>query len=306
MKYSKPALSFSQQADLILKRGLVADRKLLISRLGDVNYYRLSAYWYTFRIPNDSRDRLYPGTSFETVWHRYVFDRHLRLIVMDAIERVEVSIRTRLTEHFTRKHGAFGYLKTCTFGPDFDIEDQDRLVSEIRRNTRRSREEFVRHFNEKYDNGDLPLWMAVEIMSFGNLLTLFRHLNRHDKQYIAQIYGLQAKVLESWLTVLNYIRNLCAHHGRLWNRELAIKPLIPKNKNHPAWHDPLTIPNERIFAVLSLLHYMMRCIAPQSSWRQRLLATIEQFEKDIQLGQMGFVDEWQNHAIWRQEEKAPT
>lgn len=303
MKYSKPALSFPEQADLLLSRGLTADRELLISRLSDVNYYRLSAYWYTFRIPNDHHDRLFPGTTFQTIWNRYVFDRHLRLIVMDAIERVEVSIRTRMTEHFARCHGEFGYLKSDTFGPDFDIEEHGHFVGTIRRNTRRSREEFVRHFKQKYDDVDLPLWMAVEIMSLGNLLTMFRHLSRHDKQYIAQVYGIPAKVLESWLTVLNYIRNLCAHHGRLWNRELAIKPIIPKRKHNSAWHDPLTIPNNRIFAVLSLMYYMMRHIAPQSAWRQRLQALIERYHNDIRLGQMGFVDEWQDHAIWRPEDK---
>ncbi len=304
VQYSKPALSFPEQASLLISRGLEAEEDLLISRLSDVNYYRLSAYWYTFRIPEDPQDRLYRGTTFETIWNRYVFDRNLRLIIIDAIERVEVSIRTRMTEHFTRSHGKFGYLKSDAFGPDFDIQEHGRLVGEIRRNTERSREEFVRHFKEKYSNSDLPLWMAVEIMSFGNMLTLFRHLRKRDKQNIANAYKLPATVLESWLTVLNYIRNLCAHHGRLWNRELSIKPFIPRDRNVPKWHDPFTIERDRVFAVLSLLYYMIQIIAPQSAWRQRLLELIVKYSKDIPLNQMGFVDGWQEHAVWRTEEEA--
>jgi abortive infection bacteriophage resistance protein len=305
MKYTKPSLSFEQQADLLISRGLQADRSTLISRLSDVNYYRLSAYWYTFRNPNDPGDRLLPDTNFDTIWNRYVFDRHLRLLVMDAIERVEISIRTRMTELFTRQHGAFGYLRSSSFGNSFDIEEHDRLVSEIRRNTHHSREEFVRHFQNKYsDEKDLPLWMAVEVMTFGNLLTMFRHLTMHDKRTIASAYSLSAKVLESWLVTINYIRNLCAHHARLWNRELAIKPLIPFQKNDPAWHSPVSIPNDRMFAILSLLNYLMQKIAPQSRWRNRLEALLQQYSQDIPLRQMGFIGSWQQHALWKQNAEA--
>ncbi len=305
MKYTKPSLNFEQQADLLLGRGLQADRKELINRLSDVNYYRLSAYWYTYRIPDDSEDRLLPKTSFKTIWNRYVFDRHLRLLVMDAIERVEISIRTRMTELFTRQHGAFGYLYSSGFGDRFDIEEHGRLVSEIRRNTRRSQEDFVRHFKTKYsEEKDLPLWMVVEVMTFGNLLTMFRHLTMHDKRTIAKVYGLKAKVLESWLVTINYIRNLCAHHARLWNRELAIKPLIPVRKHHHEWHSPVTIPNNRIFSVLSLLNYLMQKIAPQSRWHNHLDELLQQYKKNIPLPQMGFVENWQQHALWKQDVEA--
>ena len=108
MKYTKPSLTFTEQADQLLSRGMVtADRETLITHLGNVSYYRLSAYWYPFREPDET---LKPGTTFEMVWRRYTFDRQLRLLVMDAIERVEVAVRTRLTNAFTLKYGAFGHL----------------------------------------------------------------------------------------------------------------------------------------------------------------------------------------------------
>ncbi len=86
----------------------VNDHDLLTSRLSEVNYYRLSAYWHPFRQP--CSDHLQPGTCFETVWDRYVFDRQLRVLTMDAIERVEISIRTRLVNRFILQHGAFGHI----------------------------------------------------------------------------------------------------------------------------------------------------------------------------------------------------
>ncbi len=108
MNYTKQALTFGQQAAQLQSRGLVAATTAEIeARLRDVSYYRLSAYWHTFKRPDES---LVPGTTLEQVWRRYVFDRHLRLLVMDAIERVEVAIlRTRMVEQFTVRHGPFGH-----------------------------------------------------------------------------------------------------------------------------------------------------------------------------------------------------
>ena len=109
MKYEKPALTFAEQANRLLSRGLVADHNELVNILKAVSYYRLSAYWHTFRIEGDPDDRLRPGTTLTMVWNRYVFDRQLRLLVMDAIERVEVAIRTQIINRHVLNYGPFGY-----------------------------------------------------------------------------------------------------------------------------------------------------------------------------------------------------
>src|SRR5277367_3352549 len=104
VKYTKPVLSFEQQADQLLNRGLEADRARLIETLSRVSYYRLSAYWHPFKQPDES---FAPATTLDMVWRRYTFDRQLRLLVMDAIERVEVAIlRTLMVEHHARKYEA--------------------------------------------------------------------------------------------------------------------------------------------------------------------------------------------------------
>ena len=107
MIYSKKALTQEDQADLLLARGLIASRSELINRLRAVNYYRLSAYLYPFRQPDNS---FRPGTTLDMVWRRYSFDRRLRIILLDAIERIEVALRTRLVYHFVQAHGPFGHL----------------------------------------------------------------------------------------------------------------------------------------------------------------------------------------------------
>lgn len=297
VKYTKPALSFEQQADQLLQRGFQADRPQLIDRLSRVSYYRLSAYWHPFKRPDET---FVPGTTLDKVWRRYTFDRQLRLLVMDAIERVEVAVlRTLMVEHHARKCGPFGYRNAKNFRPEFAGLDHQRMIDEIDQATKRSREPFVEHFLTKYSGEPgLPLWMAAEVASFGTLFTFYRYLNFLEQRQLASELGLPANVLQSWLFYLNYIRNLCAHHSRLWNRELGIRPLIPDRKNAPDWHVPATPDNRRTFAVLTLLRWLLRRIAPQSQWTKRLRELLQSYP-DIPLNLAGFPTGWETSPIWK-------
>lgn len=302
--YEKAPLSFERQADQLLERGMQGDRDLLVKRLQDVNYYRISAYWYPFRVQNCARNTLHPGTHFETVWDRYVFDRQLRLLVMDAIERVEISVRTRMTNHLTLKsNDPFVHVRRAFFPAEASVSVQGQLINTLRTNASGSKEEFVKNFVKKYGAGqveeeklDLPLWMATEVMTFGNMLTLFKLMDMHAQREVAEGYQLSAKVLESWLMSLNFTRNICAHHGRLWNREMSVRPAIPAEKSHPAWHHP-EIPNHRVFAILTLLYYLLKQIAPQSGWAGRLKGLLQK-HPGVPLEQMGFIADWEKHPLW--------
>ena len=305
MKYHKPSLTFDAQADLIIARGLQADRELLITRLRAVNYYRLSAYWYTFRDMEAGTDKLLPGTTLETVWRRYVFDRHLRLLVMDAIERVEVSLRTEVANRFALEAGPFAHLDRANL-PGLSADDHRFLLERIHTEQRKSREDFVRHYHEKYTSEtELPLWMAVELMTFGTMYTLFRGLHSRMKKDVARTYDLHAPVLASWLRTLNLIRNLCAHHARLWNREIDTRPLLPESKHDPNWHLPIPIPVDRIFGVLSVLSYLLQRVAPQSAWKQRAKALLATYT-DVPLYFMGFPADWEESPIWKETSKDET
>ena len=214
MKYTKPALSFEQQADQLLQRGFQSDRVRLIETLSRVNYYRLSAYWHPFKRPDET---FAPDTTLDKVWRRYTFDRQLRLLVMDAIERVEVAVlRTLMVEHHARKYGPFGYRDAKTFRPEFVGFEHQRMMDEIDQATSRSREPFVDKFRAKYfSEPGLPLWMAAEVASFGTLFTFYRHLHFAEQKQLSGELGLPANVLQSWLFCLNYIRNLCAWCGQI-------------------------------------------------------------------------------------------
>jgi abortive infection bacteriophage resistance protein len=298
MKYPKPPISFGDQADLLIQRGLAGDRNRIIECLEAVNYYRLSAYWYTFRIPGDPIDRLRPGTNLETVWRRYAFDRRLRLHVMDAIERVEIALRTQVVNRFTLQYGPFGYLDRANL-PGLTVDEHRRLLDKIRTEAANSREDFVKHFFTKYTSEtDLPLWMACELMTFGAMYTLYRGLRTRMKKDVAREYGIHAPVLSSWLRALNQVRNLCAHHARLWNREFGNKLLIPESGAAPEWHSPVPIINDKTFGMLTVLYYLLKQVAPQSQWRQRMVALFANYT-DIPLRFMGFPENWKDSPLWQ-------
>jgi abortive infection bacteriophage resistance protein len=301
MKCPKTAKTFHEQADLLLSRGMVADRDLLISRLSEVNYYRLSAYWYPFR--NSSNDHLQPGTSFDTVWDRYVFDRQLRVLTMDAVERAEVSIRTRLVNTFCLQHGAVGHVDRNNL-PNLKPFDHRKFMDKIHGEERQSKEAFVQHYHSHYTSEtELPLWMACELMTFGTMFTLYRGVDASVKQDVAKAYGVSDRVLKSWLNSLNTVRNICAHHARLWNRVMGTPIMIPRPKHHPDWHNPVNIAvaDRRTFAILTVLRYLLREIAPQSRWQDRLTHLLEQKHPQIPIAQMGFPANWKDCPIWRED-----
>ena len=144
----------------------------------------------------------------------------------------------------------------------------------------------------------MPLWIVAEVMSFGTVLTLYRGLEQILKQTVAREYSIADKVLTSWLIALNGVRNMCAHHARLWNRELGYKPLIPRGRKHPQWQEPVLIPNNRIFGILTILKYMLSYIAPQSKWDIRLIDLLDRYP-EIPLTPMGFPANWKNCPIWK-------
>jgi abortive infection bacteriophage resistance protein len=300
MKFTKPPLTIEQQAGLLLSRGMTGERSLMVDRLSVVNYYRLSGYWFPLRCPDHS---FKPNTTFEKVWKRYTFDRHLRLLVIDAIERIEVAVRTQLADHHSNYHGdPFGYAVNADQTPDLKADERIRFLEDIERETKNSKETFAEHFRNKYgdEHQYMPVWMACEVMTFGCMLTLFRGSPYDIRKKIADIFGVTDEVFRSWLLTLNVVRNICAHHGRLWNREFGVKPKIPRKQS--TWHQPVEVANNRIFGVLTICKYCLDRIAPQSRWPKRLEDLLTEYP-DVPKISMGFPDDWQNCSIWKPNEK---
>lgn len=283
MKYIKPPKNFEEQLTILKDRGLIVNNKSKgIDVLQNISYYRLSAYFLPFQSQTDKFNK---GTTLENVLTLYEFDRHLRDLLWDAIESIEISIRTQLTYHLAHKYGAFGYTDPGNFNSKFNHSE---WLERLKENIERSREVFIKHYLAKYnEENNLPLWMATEVISFGQLSTLFSGLRKEDKQAIShEKYKLDQFVLSSWCHTLVYIRNLCAHHNRIWNRILAIKPAIPRKDKE--WEN---INNKKIFSVLLITKKLMSMPEEWEEWRVGLLSMIDKFPS-INIGSMGFPDNW--------------
>jgi abortive infection bacteriophage resistance protein len=213
------------------------------------------------------------------------------------LEIVELDFRTAVAYHFGRDYGAFGHTEPGSFFWRFNHAAwKERLHKEARR----SREAFVLHFKAKYDEfPDLPVWVITEIMSFGALSKMCQGMMKVDQKKIAHRYGLQPDVWVSWLHHLTYVRNLCAHHARIWDRLWSIKPKLPRGE---AWRPPSLPGNERLFTTLTILSALMRCCSPDAAcsrgWWQHVKALVSQPPPvPNALDLMGFPADWDTHPL---------
>lgn len=294
--YAKPWLSCADQVALLQSRGLVVgDEGRAAEFLSHINYYRFSGFCYAFEKPHHT---FIPGATFEQVRASYEFDRVLRDLVTEALELIELDFRTAIAHHFSRIYGPFGHTSASSFFHRFAHSD---WLDRLRKQASGSHEHFVNQFEAKYAQfPDLPLWMMTEVMSFGSLSMMFSGMVRADQKEISARYGLQPNDLRTWMHHFVYVRNLCAHHSKLWDRVWSIKPTLPAGR---AWRPPLLRDNSRLFATLLMLYVTLRkcrSVAPfDQQWKDRLhahLATPPAAPKALEL--MGMTSDWRSHPLW--------
>lgn len=291
MEYCKPFLPYEAQYRLLYERGMRGNRAEIISCLQKVGYYRLSGYWHIFKnLDNSFRN----DTQFEKVWDYYVLDRQLRLLVFDAIERVEIFCRAKLAYCLAEKAGPFGYLQKEKL-PRLKPYEYQQLLARIKLCVDHSRDPFMVHFKQTYDNY-IPYWILVNVLEFGLIVTLYKGASVEIRKAIAGELGVSSYVLDSWLKTLNVIRNIVAHHGRLWNRDLGVKPIIPKAE---CWHDPVEIAPKKVFAVLTILNYLLNEVAPKTQWKERLMTLLTRYD-EVDIRRMGFPDGWERSPLWNE------
>jgi abortive infection bacteriophage resistance protein len=295
--FVKPPLSVPDQLQRLASRGLIiSDPSTAAHYLTHIGYYRLSGYTRAFQkdVSGLGLPEFRPGTTFEDVLDRYVFDRKLRLLVMDAVERIEVSIRAALSNAIATHHGAHWYMEAKLFGTGLAhtslIAD---IKSEIGHDKGSNRRDiYIQHYYDRYSDPELPpCWMVFESLSFGTISMIYQHLAHPEFDNICKPLGLNHAILGSWLHSISYIRNLCAHHSRLWNRLCRIKPVAAK-----AYKPDLT-PNDRLYAQLVVMQILLRKIAPDNRWAERLMTLLDEHPK-VPILSMGIPGDWRSRAIW--------
>ncbi|MDJ1464121.1 Abi family protein [Nitratireductor sp. GZWM139] len=299
MKFAKPPLSVADQIARIEGRGMaVADHALATRSLYHISYYRLRAYWLPFEVdaPADGEHKFKDGVCFDDVLELYVFDRRLRLLIMDAIERIEVSLRGGWAHHLAMKYGAHGYLDpTLYYRADRYAQSFTRLIEEIQK----SKDTFILHYKNKYDDPEHPpVWMTAEVISLGQLSMWLSNLkHRSDRQAIAKPYGIDEKILVSLAHHLTYIRNICAHHGRLWNKQITVKMKMPSYPASLKLAMNSAAPG-RIYNTLAVLGYLMGIVAPGNHWRQQVVELMHSCAL-ADPAAMGVPSNWEERPAWK-------
>ncbi len=304
MSYPKPPTAVSDQIELLTRRGMRVTEKAA-HYLAHIGYYRLRGYWIPFEESGspDGDHRFRAGTSFDDILNLYVFDRELRLLATDAIERIEVSVRNRWVDVLALEHGAHAYLKSELFRSQRQF---GRCLSELSSEYERSKETHIKHYKKKYGEPDLPpIWAAVDIMTLGQFSHWLSNLKSKTlKSRIAKPYGLDEEVLCSFLHHLTVVRNICAHHGRLWNRSMTVTMQLPRSKpvklSEVIDHGP--DPNQaprKIYNTLVMITWFLDHISPGHQFRQRPTTLIGTHAIDASA--MGFPADWRAKMFWQQE-----
>lgn len=330
--YPKPWKSYEEQLDLLISRGLaVTDRPRALEYLQRIGYYRLSGYWYPFRersgpfifldeqgrrparkyrkVVTLALDEFRPGASFEDAVKLYVFDKKLRLLAMDALERIEIALRVDIS-HTLGEIDPAAYLRPELFHESFGRElnngrgvtKHHEWLSRHARLINESKEEFVRHNKTKYGL-PLAIWVACEVWDFGTLSQLYAGMREQEQDAISEKYGVHnGRTFATWLRSLNYLRNVCAHHSRLWNRNIVDQPKLPSAKN-VAWVVPFqedTHLRARCYLLLCIARHLLQVVNPSSSWPARIRTHLESFPElshlGLNLAGMGAPDDWK--ADW--------
>jgi len=317
MKPLKPWRSFADQLQQLQTRGLQVENPVAaLDYLERLGYYRLSGYWYPFRAIDLAAsaaqgkavrlDAFTQDSRFEDVVRLYVFDKRLRLLALDALERIEMAVRVDVAHLLGQRdpsahenpacfHGNFAK-KLITTGPDKGKTAHQVWLNKYQNLLNRARKEpFVVHHLQQY--GALPVWAAIEVWDFGLLSKLFAGMQYADQQAIAAKYGApNGQAFGQWLRSLNFIRNVSAHHSRLWNINILELSPLPQ-----AW--PAALNNARPFFYFCLMQQLVKVICPSSRWGTRFKALLADDFPDItnqqiSLADLGAFAGWERWLLW--------
>ena len=313
--YTKKPLSISLQISKLKDRGLIInDEKLVGDYLSNISYYRLRAYTYPFQ-DNVNQDADHAFTRkdihFQDIIDLYCFDRRLRSLIFNAIEKIEVAFRAKIVQTYSEvTQNSHWFKEESLFQSKYYWESgekifiYDTLLNDIYHEINRSNEDFIKHYKNKYIQPKMPpAWMTLEVISFGTLSRLYELLIKDDnKKAIAKSIGLnKIDILENWMHALSNLRNCCAHHSRIWNRRFIVSILLPNNTDFP-FIDRNTIPairRNKLFAYLCCIKYILDIISPYNDFHRNLNILIKDGGKLLSLKEMGFPDNWSYLGVWK-------
>lgn len=299
--------TIEEQLSILKQRGMeFRDDAFAKKYLARVSYFRLKYFWVD--LVDEITDDFKEGVCFENVIERYEFDKSLRQILFNAIETLEVGLRTKIITTLSLATGSgLWYLDESLFEKKEYHED---FVLDMKYEFGRSTDPFARDYIREHDDWDEnsaegsnpDAWMIFETATFGTLSKMYKNLKAQSplKSAIANEFGLySARDLSSWLEAISVLRNTVAHHSRLWYRIFAKKPVNIRS-HRGAWlvNDMTENQRKRAFGVISCLLYLCNAIQPDNNVKQEIKQLFSE-HPSIPVYMLGFTSDWTNNPIWR-------
>ena len=278
----KAPSTINEQIMILKQRGcVIEDEKKARSTLKYINFYRLSNYFEPFSV---SKHKYEDGTSFEKIMRVYEMDRKLRSILLAALEEVEIALRAAVSNYHALKYGALGYLNPSNFNLSHNHQSFLARVNHLIESN--DEKQFVRHYNSKY-GGKFPLWVMMELFSFGSLAFFYRDMKNGDKKELAdEYYNCSPNELDNWVFCLNELRNSCAHYCRLYGTSFPVDPKTPDDF-------PMTL-SANVFGYIIV---MKQIFHSHENWNERVVKPVSRILKKnadvIRLSDLGFPENWE-------------
>lgn len=298
MPYNKPPISFSDQIAQLKARGLIFGNETEAELcLSNISYYRLRAYTYPFQDNTHPNHPFIIPVTFEEIIDLYKFDRKLSQLIFSGLEKVEIALRTQIIYQWAMVYGSHWQLDPALYRDPMKFANQ---INSLQTEINRSHETFIEHYKNTYTTpSEPPSWMSLEVSSFGLLSQLFSNLKKgREKIAVANHFGLSdIGILENWMLCFSNIRNICAHHGRLWNRRLTAHIKFPTNPHFDFITNKQVYPY-KLYASICCIQYMLNTIIPANGFKADLIALINTCPL-AQEKEMGFPVNWQLEAFWQ-------
>lgn len=282
LKQHQPSMTIDEQVENLKSIGLIVEDEDYAKKiLNDISYFRLiKAYSLNLKTKNGNYG---DKVTFEQIVELYLFNANFRQIIFHQIEKIEINVRCRIANYFAEQYGVLGYLQADNFvNSEYHQTFLDDIEEEIRRNAKAP---FVKNFHENYEGGNLPIYALVEVFSFGTLSKFYKNMKNPDKKAVAKSFGVGYTYFESWLESISYVRNICAHYGRLYNAKLSKTPILYKEYSQEG------IGNNRIFGVLLCLKHLLKSDSHWKLFVQEVELLFEKYEQ-VDIKTMGFTENW--------------
>jgi len=299
-----------------LQKGLIIQEPNIAERwLSHISYFRFKNYSYSFKDYKLKNGHYIENTKFEEIRDLYLFDRQLKIIVFAAIESIEISVKTQISNIMSTAFDPHWYLKFSHFISEEErrsisrnaksAEDipkgfnHEKLLQSVKADMENSTEFFLQHYKKYFEPPFPPSWMLMEMISFGALSIMFENLRPSpQKNAIIDSFQLTKKQLVSWLHCFSFIRNRCAHHYRLVYAPVIFSPSMPQKKSRVFLSEADNVDSSTLYAIFCCMQYMLKICNDISSFKTDLINLTKAFPA-IDYKRLGFTTHWRKEAIWQ-------